>query len=218
MAIQKDINPIYFRSKILIWGKKNFVNYPWRSTSNLWHAITAEIMLQRTRADQVLPVYNDFVKKFGNPIDFQKHVLSTDENIFKNLGLIWRHETFKKTVNYLVMNGLPGDKDGFLKVPGIGEYVASAVLSFHFDRREVLIDSNIVRLLGRFFGFKFDNETRRKKWLRVIAENVTPKKNVSEFNYGILDFSMQICSPKPNCQICIMCRKCKYFNNELKNK
>jgi A/G-specific adenine glycosylase len=214
----EDKEIVYFSTKIKSYGKSNFIDYPWRRTNNIWHAIVAEIMLQRTKADQVVPVYNDFVERFSTPVDYQMHVSQTDENIFKNLGLIWRNETFKKTVDYIVVNGLPENKEGFLKVPGVGDYVASAVLSFHLGKREVLIDSNIVRLIGRFFGFKFDNETRRKKWFIEIVERITPKLEVRNFNYGILDFSMQICSQKPNCKICIMQKKCKFFDNEFKDK
>jgi A/G-specific adenine glycosylase len=112
-------------------------------------------------------------------------------------------------------HGIPDDRSGLLTVPGIGDYITSAVLSFHLRGRDVLIDSNIVRLYGRFFGFSFNNETRKKKWLLNLAESITPSRNVREFNYAILDFAMKVCAMEPKCQACELFRRCKFINNEI---
>ena len=46
------------------------------------------------------------------------------------------------------------NKIDLLKLPGVGEYIASAFRSFHFGKREFIIDSNVVRLYGRFYGWR----------------------------------------------------------------
>ncbi len=75
----------YFRRKIKLWSSSKQIHYPWRDTKNLWHAIVAEIMLQRTKADQVLPVYKKFMDRFSTPEDFLDHIKRIDENVFENL-------------------------------------------------------------------------------------------------------------------------------------
>ena len=202
----------YFKSKVFQWSKQNPINYPWRTTDNLWHAIVAEIMLQRTKANQVIPIYNDFVKRFPTPHIFKKHIEKSNENIFEKLGLKWRHEVFKETVNSIVEEGIPMYKKELMKIPGVGEYVSSALLSFHLNKREVLIDSNIVRFYGRFFGIETNKETRRKKEFISLSDKITPSRKVKEFNYAILDYSMNICKPKPICVNCLLARKCNYNN------
>jgi A/G-specific adenine glycosylase len=209
-----DKERIYLQRQISYWGKRNYRDYPWRSTTNIWHALVAEIMLQRTKVDQVVPVYNDFVKRFPDPITYQNHVLLTNENIFKTLGLTWRHNTFQKTVTQIISFGVPNSREALKNIPGIGDYIASAILSFHLGKRESIIDSNIVRFYGRFFGFSFNNETRRKKWFINLVYLLTPKRKFKEYNYFVLDFSMTICSLQPSCSNCILKRKCKYYYNE----
>jgi len=207
----------YFISKIRKWSRDNPLEFPWRTTQNQWHALVAEIMLQRTKAEQVLPIFNDFVKRFPSPLDYLRYQKEFEENIFEKLGLKWRSRAFNETVREIVEEGIPLYKSELTKLPGIGDYVSSAFLSFHLNKREILIDSNIVRFYGRFFGMVTNNETRRKKEFRILAEEVTPMRYVKSFNYAVLDFSMNICKHNPQCEVCVVCKKCMYKENSKKN-
>jgi len=68
--------------------------------------------------------------------------------------------------------------------------------------------------MGRYFSFKTDAETRRKKWFEQLAERLTPAIRFKEYNYALLDFSRTICRPKPKCKLCVLSGKCKYFKRE----
>jgi len=206
-----------FRRRIKEWYLTRKTNYPWRKTKNKWHALVAEIMLQRTNADQVKPVYQKFVKNYRTPEDFLKKC-SKNTNIFKNLGLIWRNELLFESAKAISKYGIPNNKEKLLQIPGIGNYIASAFLSLHLNKRAVLIDSNIVRLYARYFGFSYDGETRRKKWFYELADSITPKRNIKEFNYSILDFSRNICTYRPHCNECSLRRKCSYFEKSQKQE
>jgi len=197
-----------FRDTIIEWRNKNFSDFPWRKTNNKWHALAAEIMLQRTRAEQVLPVYLSFSKKYKTPIDYLNDEKS---DIFKSLGLTWREKEFKKLAKILSENEISKDKNTLLELPGIGDYIASAYRSLHLGIRDIIIDSNVVRLYGRFFGIKTDGETRRKKWIIELADKLTPINNFKEYNYGIIDFTRKICKPIPLCQVCSLNKKCHHY-------
>lgn len=199
----------FLRNLILKKSTTLYDNYAWRKTNNKYHALVAEIMLQRTNADQVLPVYIHFSESYKSPEEFLK---KNKTNIFKSLGLPQRQKNLKELSKMLVQFGVvPVNKGELLKLPGVGEYVSSAFLSLHADKREVLIDSNIVRFYGRFFGFEFNAETRRKKWLADLADRITPKKDFIKFNYGLLDFTRKICKAKlPLCKECSLKKKCSY--------
>ena len=201
------INVGYFRTRILTWGHKNFRNFPWRNTGNAWHALVAEIVLQRTRADQVVPAYNWFISCYSTPEEFAAH----PSKVFTNLGLPERDQQFLSLNRILADRDIPSDKTDLLKLPGIGEYISSAFLSLHMQKRALLIDSNVVRVYGRFFGFETDPETRRKKWFEDLTEAVTPKRAFKNYNYGIIDFSREICKLKPLHDICPIKRKCHLF-------
>ena len=62
-------------------GGSLYQDYPWRSTSNHFHALTAEIFLQRTKAKQVIPVYIEFSKTYNKPQD----VLDDDKEDYKTI-------------------------------------------------------------------------------------------------------------------------------------
>lgn len=198
----------YFRKRILQWGRQNFKDYPWRYAKNSWQALVAEIMLQRTNADQVLPVFSMFASKYQEPRDF----LYAPISLFSSLGLPIRDEQFLALNRVLVRKGLPTDKAALLTLPGIGEYIASAFISLHLRKWAALIDANTVRVYGRFFGFETGSETRRKRCFIELAEQITPTRVFRDYNYAIIDFSREICTPRnPQHETCPIRRRCRHM-------
>jgi A/G-specific adenine glycosylase len=169
-------------------------------------------MLQRTRAEQVAPVYEKFIAEYETPDDFLR---LNRENIFRNLGLPQRNKEFKELNKLILTDKIPCSKKALLKLPGVGDYISAAFLSLHLNKRAALIDSNVIRVYGRFFGYETDPEIRRKKWFREFADNITPARKHRQFNYGLIDFSKDICSIKPKCLECPIKFKCHY-NNEMR--
>ena len=90
---------LYFRKKIINYHKEFFPQFPWRLTKNKWHALVAEIMLQRTKAEQVLPVYLYFCEHYGLP---KEYLNDKGKNIFKSLGLLWRDKELRKLASIQV--------------------------------------------------------------------------------------------------------------------
>ena len=143
------------QSLLINWGGKNYRNYPWRSTKNQFHGLIAELMLQRTRAEQVLPIYIKFTTSYPNV-----EVAATEDpqiifELLKPLGLFWRAEKIIDLINTLHSSGgnIPNTYSELVSLPGVGRYVASSFLSFHLGVKQSIIDSNVVRLYGRLFGF-----------------------------------------------------------------
>jgi A/G-specific adenine glycosylase len=195
---------IQIRETIISWGIENYQEFPWRSASTPWHGLIAEILLQRTRAKSVTPVFIDFCKKFPEPIDLANASISDIEKCIFPLGLKWRALLLQKLGKELsVSNGvIPEDYSSLILLPGVGDYVASAWLSFHGSNRGILIDANVVRFFCKLENVEKDGETRRKKWVRELSEEITPQVNWRDFNFSILDFTMIICGNKPNCHEC----------------
>lgn len=83
----------------------------------------------------------------------------------------------------------------------------------------MIIDANVVRWLCRIVGAKRDGETRRKKWLFDLADRITPNRNWKEYNYSVLDFTMQICVAQPKCDNCPIGPKyCVHGRSVLRKK
>lgn len=204
----------YIRSRLISWGKKHFRNFPWRKTGNRYHALIAEILLQRTRAEQVLPVYRKFIKGFSSPSKLAAAKTSDIRRTIKSLGLAWRTIQLKKlgvSLLRLYSGRVPSDYDKLIRLPGVGPYAASALLSFHCGKRRSIVDSNVVRLYSRLFGFKANPETRRNRKMIVLANVMTSKRNFRAFNYALLDFTRKICKIRPKCNSCVLRFGCAYF-------
>lgn len=192
------------REIIMRWGTENYSEYPWRDPDKEWHGLAAEILLQRTRAGNVVPVYLEFVERFPEPKDLgsagEEEILDT----IRSLGLHWRAPLLKRLGEELSQKeSVPDSFDELKKLPGVGTYVASAWLSFHGDERAILIDANIVRWICRVLGRQYDGETRREKWVRDLLDRITPEEEHRTFNYALLDFTMNVCrSSGPRCEEC----------------
>jgi len=146
---------VTFRNNILKWFADNKREYPWRETDDPFKVLIAEIMLRRTKANQVVNVYNKLFSKYPGIIDLANANDEQLEQIIYPLGLKWRSPTFKMVAKEILIrhNGkVPQERESLLSLPGIGNYVAGAVLSIAYNHQEWLIDSNVVRLLKRYFG------------------------------------------------------------------
>ncbi len=201
------------RRRLRAWGRKNYRDFPWRKPDRMWHALVAEVFLQRTRARNVLPVYISFVTRFPTTDALQG--ISEEEvgRIMYPLGLRWRAPLLKKLLDHLITTGgyVPDTYEKLLELPGVGPYVAAAMVSFHHGKRSIIIDANVVRWLCRMVDRPMDGETRRDRWLIELAEAITPARKVGQFNYALLDFTMEICATKPQCDRCPLgARLCAY--------
>ena len=198
------------QAALINWGKENYADFSWRSTENKFHALIAEVMLQRTRAEQVEGVYTDFIVKVPS-LDIDLDLQGIRE-VLRPLGLNWRIDKIVELLGVLKeIECIPFEYSELVRLPGIGDYAASAYLSFHANTRRPLIDSNAIRLWGRVFGIEFGPETRRKRSFRELIDAVTPTELFKEFNYAVLDLTRAICKPKPLCNNCPLSYLCTYF-------
>lgn len=192
------------RARLLTWGAENYRPFPWRAPKSEWIGLISELLLQRTRAQNVIPVYEKFIRLYPAPENLARATVEEIEEVIFPLGLRWRAPLLQALARRIVETGsIPTRYEDLIGLPGVGPYVAAAWLSFHNSTRGVIVDSNIVRWICRMIDRTCDAETRRKKWLKDLADLLTPDSNVREYNYAVLDFTMTICTPGvPRCENC----------------
>lgn len=209
----------YIVKQILNWGQSNTDNFPWRNPQSIYESIIAEIMLIRTPPNQVLKIYDDFIKEFPSFEKLNNACYSDVSEYIDRIGLSWRTDILLKMSDYVVnnlKNNINSDFDELIKIPGLGEYTASAVLTYYFKKRALPIDSNTVRFIKRYFKISFDKEGRNSKKTKRIYDEIVPKEREKAviFNESFLDFMRKICTvKKPNCNKCIISEYCKIYNN-----
>ena len=208
----EDIHII--RNSLLEWSKTHYRNYPWRETSDPYQILIAEIMLQRTNADQVNRIYDDFINKYPSFEIIDQKSMSELHNNLKSLELFWRINNIKKISKIIVEsnNGqIPNNKKDLIKLPGIGQYIAGAFLISSYNQKNTVLDSNIVRLISRLFDFPVSDNSRRNKKYEETIESLFPKKSPRIFLYAVLDFTNAVCkSRNPICVTCQLLTVCSY--------
>lgn len=170
-------------------------------------------MLHRTRAEQVVPVYEAFIKKY--PII--DTLAEADENEIKavtqHLGLHWRSRHFIKATQFVIEHfdsEFPCNREELLRIPGVGDYVAGAILTVCFNKPVHVVDSNIARFINRYYGLKISGEIRRKKTIIDKAKELFQTDYPGMFLFAILDFTFIVCkSQRPDCLNCILNSSCK---------
>lgn len=194
----------FVQKNVIAWGRDHFQSYPWRHSEDAWLTLLAELLLQRTRAGQVVPIFEYFSKNYPTAEDLLKNEEALDIAT-RHTGLHFRKTFLKDIARVVVENGgePPEDFAALIEIRGIGPYTAGAWLSLHRDKRSVIIDSNVVRWLSRMTGERYNRDPRGLKWVQKLCEALTPPKNFKAYNYAVLDFTMLICKPKnPSCEIC----------------
>jgi A/G-specific adenine glycosylase len=211
-----------FRSKIVRWFDKNKRNYPWRETRDPFRVLIAEMMLRRTKADQVKAVYDRLFAEYPDVETMAKAGKKELEKILYPLGLKWRTPAFglvAREVKEKYQCKIPEAREELTTLPGVGEYVAGAVLSIAYGKKEWIVDSNIVRLFRRYFGIKTSKEGRRDKHVVEIAKAYVSGKDPRKANLALLDFAALICLPRdPRCSQCPMSATCHYHALGKKEK
>lgn len=209
-----------FGDNLINWWEKHGRRYPWRETDDPYKVFIAEILLHRTRAESVLPVYLELVNRYES---FQK-LYTADEtslHIFlKSLGLKWRVTKLIESVR-LIVEGydaeLPMEKYILQQIPGIGDYIASAILTMLGKSSEPLIDTNTVRVIARLMQWGQTDSLRRAKKVRYKYVELRGNTDSKKFGLSLIDLAFKICRPTgPLCENCPVTQECKYF--EAKSK
>ena len=200
------------RRRLLRWGRANRRDFPWRRQLPLWQGLVTEVFLQRTRASQVVPVFNKFRRKYRSASQFAEANEAEIAELIAPLGLRWRAPLLHRLAEELGarQGRIQREQQVLERLPGVGPYAAAAVLGFHTDQRAVIIDANVVRVLCRLVGRPYDAETRRKAWLKSFADELTPPRAFRGYGYSVLDLASKVCvEPIPQCHQCPLRTLCR---------
>lgn len=164
-------------------------------------------MLQQTRADQALPYYERFLKKFPT---LQSLALAKRQDVLKmweGLGYYSRAVRAHETALFLVEHHrgkFPETLEGLLDLPGVGPYTAAAVGSLAFGLDAAVVDGNVARVLSRVFAYDTDVQSLEgKRQIQEWAQELLPRGKAGMFNEAMMELGATLCSPrKPSCLFC----------------
>lgn len=206
-----------FVDGLLEWGEENYREYPWREESrDPYEVFIAEMLLRKTSADSVKPVYEEFIERYP---DIQSLGSAGQEELAKLLQPLGlqnkRAKALRDITSQTVFSGLPETVEGLMELPHVGPYIANATVCFGQDERRPIVDSNVARVYSRAFGFDvMEDQLHNDDYLWTFAESLLPEDSYREYNLALLDFGAKVCTAQsPECKDCFANEWCTYYNS-----
>ncbi len=144
-----------FQRRLLAWYRVTQRKLPWRDTRDPYKILVSEIMLQQTQVDRVVPKDHEFLKRYPTLKALARARMPELRRTWYPLGYNVRPLRLRRIARQAVRDHhgqVPDSYDGLLAMDGIGRYTAGAVLSFAFNQDAPILDTNVARLLSRYFG------------------------------------------------------------------
>jgi len=198
-----------------MWYGRHGRDLPWRKTSDPYHILVSEIMLQQTQVDRVVPKYTEWLVKYPS---LEALATASEQEVAETwypLGYNIRPRRLQTIAREAVARydgRLPSDEATLRSFKGIGAYTAGAIRSFAFRERAAILDTNVARVLFRVFVGRGDPKTHAmKRHLWRVSETLVPSRRVFDFNQALMDLGAMICVARdPKCLVCPMSKDCRW--------
>lgn len=216
MSIRKEKIQFFEKRLADFFRKAGRVELPWRKSHiTAYEVWVSEIMLQQTQVVRVIEYYKKFLKRFPT---VQKLAAASWEDFlpyYQGLGYYARGRNMLKAAHVVVAEyggKFPRDKKTLETLPGVGPYTASAIMSFAYGENHLAWDTNLKRVIGRFFFGNKNGVTDENFWEEKFT---TPKKDM---NAALMDFGSALCVARPKCEACILRSRCVYYQEKGKQE
>jgi A/G-specific adenine glycosylase len=139
------------RRRLLAWYEGHRRRLPWRATRDPYRIWVSEVMLQQTQVQTALPYYRRFLKQLPSLRKLAGADPQAVLKLWEGLGYYARARNLHRAAGILVeRNGrIPDRWEDFRALPGVGDYIAAAVLSMAFGQPYAVVDGNVKRVLAR---------------------------------------------------------------------
>ena len=200
-----------FRADLLRWFSHSGREFPWRGGRlNPWQLLMLEMCLRRTRAEQVAQVADRLLTLGETPALFLENSAELRSPL-ATLGLNQRSDNLSAAAQFIrdeLAGRVPDNWQELRSITGVGDYIASAVLCFAFNRPGVLIDTNTTRIAHRIRGV----DQKHPKWkLRLALRELAGLEGADiRWNQALLDLGALVCTARsPKCDVCPVRSHCE---------
>ena len=176
-------------------------------------------MLQQTTVATVTPRFAEWMRRFP---DLNSLAAASEQQVlaaWEGLGYYSRARRLHSMARTLTTRhggGIPESERELLALPGVGPYTAAAIRAFAHDKRAVVLDTNIIRVLSRWDNVSEPIDTAAgKKAVAAIAGRFFPDTGCRDTASALMDLGALICTPnKPDCPACPLAATCRAKNPE----
>jgi len=205
------------------WYDTHRRDLPWRRTADPYAIWVSEVMLQQTQVKTAEPYFHRFMQRFPDVGALARADEQTVLKLWEGLGYYSRARHLHRASQAVVAAGggrLPPDWEGMRQLPGVGDYIAAAVLSIAFGRPYAVVDGNVKRVLARLLCLDTPvNATASHKMYQAEADALLDTGNPGRHNQAMMELGALVCTPQtPRCDQCPLAPFCVCFKKRLTDR
>lgn len=206
---------------LLAWYDLEKRDLPWRrGKPDPYRTWLSEIMLQQTTVKAVVPYFERFLDRWKTIEELAAASLDDVLSMWAGLGYYSRARNLYQCAQEVAQRPdkqFPKTLDELQSLPGIGPYTAAAIAAIAFGTPVTPIDSNVERVIARFFAIGVPMPLAKTE-IKRLASLLTPSRRPGDFAQAMMDLGATICTPKrPSCLMCPVQKGCLGHQNGLAN-
>lgn len=200
------------------WWEANARDLPWRfGRATPWGVLVSEVMSQQTQMSRVVPYWTDWMRMWPDAAALAGASTAEVITAWGRLGYPRRALRLQECARVVAdrwHDDLPRGYDDLIALPGIGDYTASAVMSFAYGERIAVIDTNIRRVLSRLFLGVESRGGSASPAERDLANRALPRdaRRSVTWNQSVMELGAVVCTAKtPLCDACPVRDRCAFL-------
>ncbi|WP_059010807.1 HhH-GPD family protein [Streptomyces specialis] len=202
---------------VIEWFDQHARDLPWRRPeAGAWGVMVSEFMLQQTPVSRVLPVYEEWLRRWPRPADLAAEAPGEAVRAWGRLGYPRRALRLHSAAAAIAERHggeVPTDHHQLLALPGVGEYTAAAVASFAYGQRHAVLDTNVRRVFARAVtGTEYPpNATTAAE--RKLARMLLPEEAATAARWAAatMELGALLCTARgPECARCPIAEQCAW--------
>ncbi len=206
----------YFETRVTdFFEKAGREHLPWRKEGMTAYEIwVSEVMLQQTQVSRVIRYYDRFLKSFPTVEILAEASWEEFLPYYQGLGYYARGRNMLLAARVVVQEHggiFPASVKELDALPGIGPYTAAAIASFAYNQDALAWDTNLRRVVGRFFF-----GTKRSERISELDGRFRERAKI--LNAALMDLGSSLCTGRPKCAACPLALKCKYWLDKGKKE
>lgn len=202
------------RNALTAWYEGSHRDLPWRSDRDPYRILVSETMLVQTTVAAVVPYFARFLARFPTLVALAEADEAEVVKAWEGLGYYRRARQLHAAARAVVRDHggvIPDDVEAVRALPGVGRYIAGALLSFAFDRPVPIVEANTQRVLARWLAWGGDlksSATQARLW--EAAGRLVPSEGAGTFNQAFMELGALVCTPgAPRCLLCPVAADCR---------
>ena len=200
-------------ARLLAWYDRHRRVLPWRAPAGAdadpYAVWLSEVMLQQTTVAAVKSYFLAFLARWPTIADLAAAPTEDVMRAWAGLGYYSRARNLHACAKRVAARGaFPDTEEDLRELPGIGPYTAAAIAAIAFERRAVVVDGNVERVVVRLHALERPIR-KAKAEIRSLADARTPAARCGDYAQAMMDLGATICTPRrPACVLCPLADGC----------